>query len=169
MLEQVNLLAVLQLLNFGSGYCIELKRLTGRGAFDTIRALLISLQISRTDLSSAGLEKLTPHDIASMGQLPVSEDVDHPSLKGIQIGKPTKLAKMAEDIAHILSSTGQILRRGGIQTLGALVIECAKRSRIDWKGVSGSQFIYRVNFFFPLENPDNRWLRPFLGFAIWQR
>jgi hypothetical protein len=145
LLQEVNLLALFELLNFCSGYHVELKRLTGRGAFDTIRVLVISLHISQTDLSSAGLERITAHDIAEMAQLPVSEDIDHPTLQGVQIGRPTKLAKMAEDIAHVLSSTGQILRRGGIQSLGAFVVDCAKRSKVDDKGVSASQFVYRVH------------------------
>jgi len=148
LLQEVNLLALLELLNFCSGYRVELKRLTGRGAFDTIRALVISLHISHKDLSSAGLEHITGHDIAEMAQLPVSEDMDHPTLQGVQIGRPTKLAKMAEDIAHVLSSTGQILRRGGIQSLGAFVIDCAKRSKVDGKGVSASQFVFRVRYLF---------------------
>lgn len=166
LLQEVNLLALLELLNFCSGYRVELKQLTGRGAFDTIRALVLSLHISQSDLSSVGLEKITAHDIASMAQLPVSEDIDHPTLQGVQLGRPTKLAKMAEDIAHVLSSTGQILRRGGVQTLGAFVIECAKRSKVEGKGVSGSQFVYRVYRAVCGEKTDFRWLRRFLDFGI---
>lgn len=167
MLQEVNLLALLELLNFCSGYRVELKRLTGRGAFDTIRALVFSLHISQTDLSSAGLEDITAHDIANMAQLPVSEDIDHPTLQGVQIGRPTKLAKMAEDIAHVLSSTGQVLRRGGMQSLGAFVIDCAKRSMVENKGVSGSQFVYRVHIYLRGDT-DCRWLKPFMDFAIWR-
>ena len=144
LLQEVNLLAILGLLNFCSGYRVELKRLTGRGAFDTIRALVISLHISQTDLSSPSLEKLNAVDIASMAQLPISEAKDHPSLQGVQIGSPTKLAQMAKDIANVLSSTGEILRRGGIQSLGAFVLDCARRSKIEAKGVSASQFVYLV-------------------------
>jgi hypothetical protein len=130
-------------LNFGSGYRIELKRLTKRGAFDTIRALLISFHISQTDLSTEGLESMTIDGIANMAQLPVTEDVDHPDLEGVQIGQRTKLAGLVEDIVRVLNSTGEVLRRGGYQSLGTFVIDCAKRSNVDGR-VSGSRFVHRV-------------------------
>lgn len=130
-------------MNFGSGYRIELKRLTKRGAFDTIRALLISFHISQTDLSTEGLEGMTIDGIANMAQLPVTEDVDHPDLEGVQIGQRTKLAGLVEDIVRVLNSTGEVLRRGGYQSLGTFVIDCAKRSNVDGR-VSGSRFVHRV-------------------------
>jgi hypothetical protein len=140
----VNLIAILALLNFGSGYRVELKRLTGRGAFDAIRALVLSFHISQTDLSARGLSGMTAHDIASLAQIPVSEDTPHPTIQGLQIGQPTKLVRMAEEIARVLRETGDILVKGGYQNLGTFVIECAKRAKVDGKGVSASRFIYHV-------------------------
>jgi hypothetical protein len=131
-------------LNFSSGYRIELKRLTGRGAFDTIRSLVISFHISQTDLSANGLEKITSHDIASMAQLPITEDIPHPTLEGVEIGQPTKLAKMTEAIVRVLNDTGEVLKNGGYQSLGTFVIDCAKKSKRE-KGISGSRFIHRVS------------------------
>lgn len=104
---------------------------------------MISFHISQTDLSAQGLEKITTYDIASMAQLPITEDISHPSLEGVQIGQPTKLSKMAEDIARVLNDTGNILRHRGYQSLGTFVIDCLKRSK-DEKGISGSRFVHRV-------------------------
>ena len=143
MIQEVNLISLFGLLNFCSGYRAELKRLTARGAFDTIRSLIISFHISQTDLSAEGLEKITSHDIANMAQLPISEDTVHPTLEGVQIGKRTKLARMAEEIALVLSDTGNILRQGGYKSLAMFVIECTKRSTVE-EGVSGSRFVHRV-------------------------
>ena len=123
---------------------MELKRLTGRGAFDTIRALVLSFHISQTDLSAWGLSALTTHDIAGLAQLPVSEEVPHPTIQGLNIGQRTQLAKMAEEIARVLRETGELLVKGGYQNLGAFVIECAKRAMVDGKGVSASRFVYHV-------------------------
>ena len=100
-------------MNFGSGYHVELNRLTKRGALDTIRALVISFHISQTDLSAKGLENIGVHTIANMAQLPLTEEVDHPSLEGVQIGQRTKLARMLEEIVRVLNNTGKILRNGG--------------------------------------------------------
>jgi hypothetical protein len=101
------------------------------------------MHISQTDLSSKGLKEVSAYDIASMAQLPISEDSEHPTLQGVTIGRPTKLAKMAEDIASVLRQTGEFLERGGYQSLGTFIIECAKRSHTD-QGISGSKFIHQV-------------------------
>ena len=142
-MQEVNLISLLELLNFCSGYRAELKRLTGRGAFDTIRSLIISFHISQTELSVEGLEKITGNDVAHMAQLPVSEDIVHPNLEGVYIGQPTKLARMAKEIARVLNETGKILRQGGHKSLATFVIECTKRSRVEM-GISGSRFVHRV-------------------------
>jgi len=130
-------------LNFSSGYRTELKRLTKRGAFDTIRTLIISFHISQTDLSAKGLEIINVDTIANMAQLPLTEEVDHPSLDGVQIGQRTKLARMVEEIVRVLNSTGEILRTGGYQSLGTFVIDCGKNSYINGH-VSGSRFVHLV-------------------------
>lgn len=143
LIQEVNLIALAELLNFGSGYRVELKRLTTRGAFDTIRALVMSFHISQTDLSAKGLESMTIDGIANMAQLPMIEEVDHPNLQGVQIGQRTKLARMAGEIVQILNNTGEVLRRGGYQNLGTFAIDCAKKSNVDGR-VSGSRFVHRV-------------------------
>lgn len=126
---------------------MDLKRLTGRGAFDTIRAFILSLHISRTDLSAKGVQEITGFDVASLAQIPVSEDSAHPTLDGVSIGQPTKLVKMVEEIARILRETGKILEDGRFLSLGTFIIECAKRSHVPEKGVSASRFIYMVSAF----------------------
>ena len=147
LLQEVNLIALLELLNFASGYRVELKRLTGRGAFDTIRALVMALHISQSDLSAKALENVTAEVIASMAQLPITEEVSHSTLEGVTVGQKTKLAGMVERIARVLRETGEVLRRGGYLNLGTFIIECAKRSKIDGKtGISGSIFIHQVSF-----------------------
>lgn len=105
--------------------------------------MILSLHISQTDLSAKGLEKLTVHDIASTAQLPISEDIAHPTLEGVTIEQRTKLAKMAEEITKVLNSTGTILKCGGFQSLGTFVIDCAKKSKGE-KGISASRFVHRV-------------------------
>ena len=71
------------------------------------------------------------------------EEVDHPSLEGVQIGQRTKLARMLEEIVRVLNNTGKILRNGGYQSLGTFVIDCAKTSNVNGR-VSGSRFVHRV-------------------------
>jgi hypothetical protein len=143
--HEVNTLSILELLNFTSGFRAELQRLTGRGAFDTIRAFIIALHISRWDLSSLGLETITIDDVARLAQIPVVEEVEHPTLRGVHTGRRTKLARMVEMIVDVLQGTGKILTGRGYPSLGAFVIECAKRSAVEGKpGVSGGVFVRQV-------------------------
>jgi hypothetical protein len=122
------------------------------------------MHISQTDLSSKGLKEVSAYDIASMAQLPISEDSAHPTLQGVTIGQPTKLVKMAENIASVLRQTGEILDNAGYQNLGIFIIECAKRSQTDL-GISGSKFIHQVLLFVVI---DCRLWRRFLDFEIWR-
>lgn len=122
-----------------------LKRLTGRGAFDTIRSFIIALHISRSDLSPAGLECVTVEDIATMMQVPVTEDVLHEKVQGVMVEKRNELWKMVQMIKGVMNETGAVLRRGGYKSLGGLVVECATRSKVQGKeGVSGSYFVHHV-------------------------
>ena len=99
-------MTLLQLLNFCSGYRANLKRLTGRGANDTIRAFILSLHISQTDLSPAGLESMTIQEIASMMQVPVTEEVPHDTLPGVFVERRNSLWEMVRRVRDVMVETG---------------------------------------------------------------
>ena len=140
------MIAIFALLNFCSGYRNELKRLTGRGAYDTIRSLVIALHISQSDVSTKGMTVMTSEEIASIAQLPTSEYIPHPEVNGLEVSKRTELALMVDKLSQVLRETGEILQKGGCQSLGAFVIDCAKRSKVEGKQApSASIFIYRVS------------------------
>lgn len=142
-------MTLLELLNFCSGYQTDLKRLTGRGAMDTIRAFILSLHISRSDLSPKGLESVTFEDVATMMQVPVTEDVEHENVRGVIVEKRNSLWKMVGQVRDVMVETGGVLRVGGHASLGGLVVECARRSKIEGKeGVSASVFVHHVTLHF---------------------
>ena len=145
-------MTLLELLNFCSGFRTDLKRLTGRGAFDTIRSFIIGLHISRSDLSPRGLEKVTVEDIVSMMQVPVTEDVPHEKVVGVLVEKRNSLWTMVGMVRDVMNETGRLLRLGGYTSLGGLVVECARRSKVEGKeGVSGSVFVHHVYpYLYPL-------------------
>jgi hypothetical protein len=143
--QEVNLIAILGLLNFCSGYRNELKRATGRGAFDNIQAMVIALHISRSDVLAKGMKAMTSEEVASIAQFPTSEYRPHPQIEGLEISQPTELAPMVNKVSQVLRETGDILLLGGFQSLGTFVIECAKKSKVDGvQDPSASIFVYRV-------------------------
>jgi hypothetical protein len=88
---------------------------------------------------------MTTQDIARMGQIPVAEEIDHPTLIGVRTGQRTRLAGMVEGIINVLRMTGEMLNKAGYPSLGAFVVECAKRSTVDGKkGVSAGLFVRQV-------------------------
>lgn len=139
-------MTLLELLNFCSGYRDDLKRLKGRDAMDTIRAFILSLHISRSDLSPKGLESVTIEDIATMMQIPVMEDVEHETITGVFVSMRNSLWQMVTNVRDVMVETGGVLRMGGYGSLGGFVIECAKRSKVEGKeeGISASVFIHHV-------------------------
>lgn len=87
---------------------------------------------------------ITVHDVVEMGQIAVSEDVEHETMVGVMVSQPTKLVRMVEEIVRVLNETGEVLRGGGYQSLGAFMLDCAKRSKVEGKGASASMFIHYV-------------------------
>jgi len=99
--------------------------------------------------------------------LPISQDFEHETLRGVQIGRPTKLVRMVEEITSVLNKTGEFLVMGGYESLGTFVIECAKKSKIDEGKNSASRFVYRVRFSLGQHEVNNRWLTRFQDFETW--
>ncbi|KAJ2709473.1 hypothetical protein H4R19_004231, partial [Coemansia spiralis] len=60
--QELNLIALVDLLQLGSGFRRELHKATGRGASDTINFGCISLHISQTPLDARGLQALALDD-----------------------------------------------------------------------------------------------------------
>jgi hypothetical protein len=112
--QEENLLGLQQLLNFGSGYRTELKRVTGKGAFDTVKRFILGLHISRSDLSAKAMESWGLPDLVRILDIPMTEDVPVEGLEGMQLSCPTKLRELFQRMVDVLNETGRILSRGGV-------------------------------------------------------
>ena len=91
-MSELNLLSVLSLLNFASGYRVPLHEQTGRGAWDNIRALTFSLFLSSTTetdwLSARGMQTINEQLIAEHLRLSVHVERPHESIPGVTVGDP---------------------------------------------------------------------------------
>lgn len=130
-LDELNLLSVLSLLNFGSGYRVPLHAKTSRGAWDNIRVLVMSMYLTSNSsedlLSAKGMQSISAATIAEMLNIDLHTEVQHPSHPGIVVGKlGGPLYDFVELIQKTLNSTGVRLTEGGYPSLGMFVAECLK-------------------------------------------
>ncbi|KAG8908023.1 hypothetical protein FRB99_000841 [Tulasnella sp. 403] len=136
---ELNLLSVLALLNFASGYRSPLHKATGRGAYDNIRALIFSLYLVSAEghgpsnlLSAKGMQTITRERVAELLNISLHVETPHPTIAGLTIGQlGGPLLELAELIANVLSETGGVLERAGYPDLGAFVLEALKEAKTE--------------------------------------
>lgn len=133
-LDELNFISVLSLLNFASGYRVPLHARTGRGAWDSIRALLFSLYITSTSegdyLSSDGLLSIRAPKIAELMGIDLHIERPHDSIPGITVGElGGPLYELVKHIESVLNETGLILKNNGYSNLGAFVSEALEQSK----------------------------------------
>lgn len=127
----MNLLAVLSLLNFASGYRIPLHEQTGRGAWDNMRALVFSLFLTsstETDwLSAKGMQAVKEHDVAEHLRVSVHVERPHESIPGVTVGAlGGPMHQLVQLIARTLNETGDVLVQTGYPDLGTFVLEALR-------------------------------------------
>ncbi|KAM0753964.1 hypothetical protein T439DRAFT_378071 [Meredithblackwellia eburnea MCA 4105] len=126
--EELNLIAILSILNFLSAYRTPLHRLTGRGAWSTILSLVLAAHLSSTDdsaspLTTEGMLKSTPATLAPLAQIQLYNEKAHPTLgPAVKVGeKDNEAWEILELVAGVLTETGQVLKTLGKRDLGQWV------------------------------------------------
>ncbi|KAF8972935.1 hypothetical protein BDZ97DRAFT_1900797 [Flammula alnicola] len=132
-LDELNFLSVLSLLNFASGYRVPLHTQTGRGAWDSIRALAFSLYITSTSegdlLSAKGLRSINTSKIAEFMGISLHVERPHETIPGVVVGElGGPLYELVTLIASVLNETGEILENAGYINLGGFVVEALQEA-----------------------------------------
>jgi hypothetical protein len=138
-LSKLNLISVLNLLNFASGYRVPLHQQTGRGAYDSIRVLVMSMYLSsNTDgenyLSARGMATVTDQKVAEfMGLLgAIHVEKPHDTLPGIVVGELGGPAyELIRLVTRVLNETGEVLRDLGYPDLGTFVLKALQEAKGD--------------------------------------
>ncbi|KAH8079438.1 hypothetical protein BXZ70DRAFT_1012631 [Cristinia sonorae] len=132
-LAELNLLCVMSLLNFASGYRVPLHVATGRGAFDSIRAFVFTMYITADAegdyLSARGMQRVEAGKIAELMGVAdkIHQEKDHESIPGLKVGQlGGPMWELVELITKVLHETGDVLVRGGYLNLGVFVLEALK-------------------------------------------
>lgn len=118
--QEINFWAILDLLNFGSGFRVPLNQLTGRGASNTIRYGLFGMQIGGKELDA---DLMSQFDVGSIGDLfgiPLSREEEVQA--AITILKPTELRPLADMITTVLNDSGNLLRKHGCKDFATFIL-----------------------------------------------
>ncbi|KAG0227244.1 hypothetical protein BGW42_003089 [Actinomortierella wolfii] len=125
--QEANILGLIDLLNTGHGWRKELHEASDRGAFDTIVFGVMSFHIGSQKTTGEALSKLTVWEVASHFGIPLQKDVPT-EIALVTMSKPTELVKFAKQITQVLNETGQVLIQQKFDTLGAFIMDAAKRA-----------------------------------------
>ncbi|PWN42446.1 hypothetical protein IE81DRAFT_290241 [Ceraceosorus guamensis] len=129
--EEVNLLAVLSLLNFLSAYRAPLHKATGSGAYQAVLRLVIGLYISGPNaLSALALKELKADGVASLLNVSTTQESSS-GIPGVVLGQPNTgdMYEVCQLVARACNSTGEVLLRLGLVDLGSLVLKALERAR----------------------------------------
>ncbi|KAJ7350260.1 hypothetical protein DFH08DRAFT_860878 [Mycena albidolilacea] len=132
---ELNLLSILSLLNFGSGYRAPLHAETGRGAWDCMRAFAFSLYITSSvdedDLLSArGIQNISEARVAELMRVNVHTEKPHETLQHVTIGElGGPMYDLVKLVCGVLNETGGILVNMGYPDLGMFVLEALKEGK----------------------------------------
>lgn len=121
------------MVNFGSGYRVPLHAHVGRGAWDSIRALVLSLYITSSAeddgdlLSAKAMKAITIDNVAGLMQIPTHTERAHESIPGVVVGElGGPLYDLAKLVTSTLNETGAILLSQGYPDLGSFILEALK-------------------------------------------
>jgi hypothetical protein len=133
---EINLISILSLLNFAHGYRVPLRRATGRGAYDNIRALVFNLYLASDSeacdggpMSAKGMHSISSAAVADLMQLTNHVHVErpHPTIPALTVGQlGGPLYELVGLVTKVLNETGEFLVKGGYPDLGSYVLEALK-------------------------------------------
>ncbi|KAJ2233238.1 hypothetical protein H4R99_004077 [Coemansia sp. RSA 1722] len=128
--QELNLIALVDLLQIGSGFRRELHEATDRGASNTINFGCMSLHISQTSIDAKGLQGLNLGDISQHFGIPLFGK-ERPMQEGntaVTISEASSLRPLAEIILGTLQDTGRRLEQAGFSSLADFIITmCAEK------------------------------------------
>lgn len=134
-LDELNVISVLSLLNFGSGYRDALHAATGRGAWDNMRALVLGLYLRSTTgeedfLSAKGMQGLQLVQVAQLLRVNVHIERQHETLVGVTMGElGGPMYELVKLITDVLNETGGLLVEYGYPNLGSFVLKALEGGR----------------------------------------
>ncbi|EAU91352.2 hypothetical protein CC1G_07387 [Coprinopsis cinerea okayama7 len=131
-LDELNVLSILALLNFGSSFETTLRAQMGHGASNAAKALIFSMYIASNStegdyLSAKGMAELSHAKVADLMGVDVMVEKPHPQMHGVTVGElGGEMFEFVKSITGVLNETGRKLMGMGYRNLGFLVVEALK-------------------------------------------
>ncbi|GIL75118.1 hypothetical protein Vretimale_7807 [Volvox reticuliferus] len=123
--QELTLLALYHLLDFGSGYDKQLARLSGgRDARETLLYGLIGLHLGGARLDHHKLKSFSMYDIHQVFGIESTTEVA--VMPGVTMAKPGPLQPLCKLMISALNETGSILAEQGLKTPGELLLTMAE-------------------------------------------
>ncbi|GIL50998.1 hypothetical protein Vafri_7068 [Volvox africanus] len=123
--QELTLLALYHLLDFGSGYDNLLKRLPGgRDARETLLYGLIGLHLGGARLDHHKLKSFSMYDIHQV--FGIEATIEVAVMPGVTMAKPGPLQPLCKLMISVLNETGTILEEKGLRTPGELLLTVAE-------------------------------------------
>jgi len=144
--DEVDFIALMDVLQFGSGFRTALHKLCGRGANDTITYGMLILKISGQKLTADYLSSLTITDIRDFFNIPL--DVDKEVQPGIKMSVASALRPLAEFITRVLNDIGRILRSRMMTSISQFITAAIGTT----SPPSASQLVQQLAAAFPAYN-----------------
>ncbi|WFC99360.1 hypothetical protein MYAM1_002104 [Malassezia yamatoensis] len=129
--EEINFICVLSLLNACSGYRQTFHKVTGHGAADNIRRLLLGMYLSdEKALSAENLTKVTATQLATVLGVDTHTESQHPTLPFVTMGNiGGPLHEPLQLIATACQAAGQFLEKNGQKSLGLYVLDACSEAQ----------------------------------------
>jgi len=147
--QEINFIALIDLLNFASGFRKELHDATERGAYDTICYGVMGMHLSRDHLDAEFFSRVMLTDVADFFGLPLNKE------KEIQPGLTTfvdhELRALVLLITKVMNDTGKVLKDKGCKDLGDFILKHTLKPSSDGK-LYASTFVEIMANTFPAFN-----------------
>eukprot|EP00053_Salpingoeca_punica_P011650 m.103852 g.103852 ORF g.103852 m.103852 type:complete len:340 (-) comp15731_c0_seq1:3336-4355(-) len=150
--QELNFVALYNLLSFGSGYDKELQAQGREDAHSTTLFAVIALFLSGQKLDAATMLNMRTSDMVQLMDIHTHEEVES-ELKGTTLMKPTILLEFVELVTSTLNDTGRILQSRGMTSLAAFILDVTKPSAAD-KCTAGKLVEALANVFPAFEDTD---------------
>lgn len=133
--HKLNFIAVLSMLNAFSGYRVDFHRVTGHGAYDCVRRIVLAMYLTthdeegHTPLDAHALETVTVASLAQALGVPTHTETPHPTIPFITVGTVGgPLQEPLELAAQMCTETAAFLREHGYQDLASYVLDVCEQA-----------------------------------------
>ncbi|KAI9600718.1 hypothetical protein PSHT_02083 [Puccinia striiformis] len=131
-LDELNVIAMVCLLEGFHSYEELLQERTGRGVWETMRYLVLAAYLSPDShsgsiLTTRGMLEVTPESISTALSLPLHIERPIAENSPISMAEPDQaVVRFVEDLLNVLHSTGKILQQSGLPNLASFLASRAK-------------------------------------------